>query len=146
MGIVKTKVTNYYELDWYVPTEETKKAYLAIKGIVEKGTILPIMADGVGYEWQEEKNSKIKCISKNEFLQKAKTQNVVYFYKDENNYNDLLNYPKDIQKVIDIELYKDGFKSHHILSLKEQLQILKAKHENKIKMRNFNNSLKQKER
>jgi len=67
MSIIKTKETNYYELDWYVPTEDNDKVYLAIKGDIEKDTSLFIMADGVGYEWTEEENSKIKKIPESVF-------------------------------------------------------------------------------
>lgn len=125
MSIIKTKETNYYELDWDVPYETIKKVYLAIKGNIEKGTTLPIMTDSVGYDWQEETNSTIKLIPKNEFLEKAKNDNIVYFYKKENNYNELLDYPKELQKYMDTILFRDGFKPHGIIPLKTKLSILK---------------------
>ena len=67
MSIIRTNETNYYELDWYVPTEDNDKVYLAIKGDIEKDTSLFTMADGVGYEWTEEENSKIKKIPESVF-------------------------------------------------------------------------------
>ncbi len=125
MSIIKTKETNYYELDWDVPYETIKKVYLAIKGNIEKGTTLPIMTESVGYDWQEETNSAIKLIPKNEFLEKAKNDNIVYFYKKENNYNELLDYPKELQKYMDTILFRNGFKPHGIIPLKIKLSILK---------------------
>lgn len=126
MSIIKTDKTNYYELDWYVPTENNDKVYMAIKGEIESNTALSIMSDGVGYEWTEEENSKFKKIPENEFFEKATKHNIVYFYEDKNNYNALLNYPKELQKSIDLELYRDGFKPHNRISLKDKLQILKS--------------------
>lgn len=126
MGILKTNKTNYYELDWYVPTEDNDKVYLAIKGETESNTPLTIMSDGVGYEWTEEENSKIKKIPESEFLEKARKNNIVYFFDDKNNYNELLNYPKDLQKSIDLELYRDGYKPHNRISLKDKIKILKS--------------------
>ncbi|MGN1327413.1 MAG: hypothetical protein ACI4VQ_05015, partial [Clostridia bacterium] len=90
MGILRTEQTNYYELDWYVPTEKINKVYLAINGDIQKGTALYISTNVVGYEWTEEENSKIKQIPKSEFLSKANADNIVYFIKD-SNYNELLN-------------------------------------------------------
>lgn len=146
MGIIKTRDTNYYELDWYVPTEDTNKVYLAINGEVEENSVLSIMANGVGYDWKVEDKQKITPITKQQFLEKAKTNNVVHFFKDEKNYNDLLNYPKDIQRVIDLVLFNDGFKPHHKLSIKEQLQILKTRKKNKLTVEVIDNSVKKHEK
>lgn len=131
MGILSTNKINYYELDWYVPTEDNDKVYLAIKGEIESNTPLTIMSDGVGYEWTEEENSKIKNIPESEFIEKARQDNIVYFFDDKNNYNELLNYPKDLQKSIDLELYRDGYKPHNRISLKDKIKILKSNAEAK---------------
>ena len=125
MGIITTKDTKYYELDWYVPTEPTDKVYIAIKGNIEKNTDMNITADGVGYKWEENEDSKIKPISQEEFLKKARNDNIVYFHEDNNNYNNLLNYPEDMQRYIDIELYKYGFKPHNKIPLRTKLNIIK---------------------
>lgn len=128
MGIIETKDTKYYELDWDVPTESNKKVYMAIRGNIEKNTVMGIMADGVGYLWNEEDGYQIKAISEVNFLKKARNDNIVYFYEDDHNYNELLNYPKDMQKYIDIELYRDGFKAHNMIPIMEKLRIIKEKH------------------
>lgn len=131
MGIIKASSTNYYELDWDCPADDVNKVYMAIKGKIEKNTILPIMSNGVGYEWKEDKKSKIKSISEQEFLIKATTKNIVYFYsEDKSNY--LLNYPKHLQKVIDMEILTMGRKPHKILSIKQRLQLLQAKNRNRM--------------
>lgn len=129
MAIIKTKDTRYYELDWQVMPESNEKVYMAIKGNIEKDTIMGIMAAGIGYLWREQEGAQIKVISKEEFLKEARNDNIVYFYEDDNNYNVLLNYPKDMQKYIDIELYKDGFKPHNAIPVMKKLEIIKAKHE-----------------
>lgn len=141
MSIIKTDKTNYYELDWYVPTEDNDKVYMAIKGEIESNTALSIMSDGVGYEWTEEENSKFKKIPENEFSEKATKDNIVYFYEDKNNYNDLLNYPKELQKSIDLELYRDGFKPHNRISLKDKIRILKSNAECKKEFQKLERSM-----
>lgn len=132
MAIIRTKETYYYELDWYTPVDYVNKVYIAIRGIIEKGTVLPIMLDGGGYDWEEEDNSKIKSISKEEFLKKANEKNIVYFM-DADSRNYLLHYPKKLQNVIDNQLLNMGIKPHKRLTGKEKLQLMNAR--NKIQKR-----------
>lgn len=136
MGILKTDKTNYYELDWYVPTEKINKVYLAINGNIQKGTALYISTNVVGYEWTEEENSKIKQISKSEFLAKANADNIVYFIKD-SSYNELLNYPKELQRKIDVELYRHDFAPHKRVSIKDKLKVLKEESKTDKQWKNF---------
>lgn len=139
VAIIKSIETNYYEIDWY-PSDD-HKAYIAIRGIIEKGTILPIMVDEVRCKWQEDKDEKIKSISKKEFLNKANAKNIVCFTEaDSRNY--LLHYPKKLQNVIDSQLLEMGIKPHKRLTGKEQLQLIAAKEKNKEKIQKFKKTCK----
>ena len=136
MKITEISDTKYYEFDWYVPYEENNKVYLAIRGIIDKKSKLPLMeCGGVGYDWQEEKQYKMREITKEEFLEKADNYNILYFSKNINNCNNLLNYPPQLQKVVDRELYYSGFKTHGTLSISEKLKILKEKQQMKKQFR-----------
>ena len=130
LNIVKTHKTNYYEFDWYVPYTTDDKVYLAIKGIIDNHSKLPLRTcGGSGYEWEEDKKYKMRTISKEKFLEKANEHNIVYFFEDINNCNDLLNYPLKFQKIVDRKLYYCGFKTHGTLSIFEKRKISKEKQE-----------------
>lgn len=140
MAIEKVDKINYYELDWFVPTESNDKVYIALKGNIRSKTSLNIMANGVGYEWMEEENSTIKKISEKEFLGKAREDNIVYFFDDKDNYNELLAYPKNLQRSIDLELYREGYKPHNRISLKDKIKIVKSNAEVKRQFRKIEKS------
>ena len=141
MAIIKTDETNYYELDWYVPTEDLKKVYIALKGKLDKNIKMEISNIYVGYEWKVEKNAKFKRIDKKEFIEKADDENIVYFFGKSGDYNELLNYPENLQKGIDIELLRLGYKPHGKVSIKDQLKVYRQKYRNKKEFQRYQKSL-----
>lgn len=126
-SIIESDHTNYYELDWDCPTEVDKKVYLAIKGEISDNPSFNISTSGVGYNWNIEENHTLKSITKSEFMEKARLETIVYFFDKDGGYNDLLNYPLDLQKQMDLLLLDNGYKPHGKVALKDQIKAVKNK-------------------
>ena len=116
----------YYELDWNVPNINQKKVYLAMKGLLGIPS-LNIMSDGVGYKWKIEKNQKYKTITEEQFNDKARPDNIVYFFGGSRKYNELLKYPPKLQHYIELELYENRYKKFVNLSLENKIIVVKQK-------------------
>ena len=128
ISIIKTDDTHYYRLDWDCPTEDYKAVYLAVKGEISMNPSLNLFStSGVGYDWRVSRNHTFTTISEEMFKENATLKNIVYFFDKDGQYNDLLNYPDDYQKQIDICLLEDGYNPHNKVSLKDQLKIMKNK-------------------
>ena len=126
-SIIESDHTNYYELDWDCPTEVDKKVYLAIKGEISDNPSFNISTSGVGYNWNIEENHTLKSITKSKFMEKARLETIVYFFDKDGRYNDLLNYPLDLQKQMDLLLLDNGYKPHGKVALKDQIKAVKSK-------------------
>lgn len=124
-SIIKTENINYYEFDWDVPTEKDKKVYMAINGELNRDSSFNITTYCVGYEWKTEENHTFNKVTENQFMERANDNNIVYFYGKDGSFNSLLNYPTDLQKQIDLLLFKHGYEPHNKIPLKDQIKIFK---------------------
>lgn len=119
----------YYEFDWNIPNVNQNKVYLAMKGLIGIPSF-NMMCDGAGYKWKIEKNQNFKIISEEQFNEKAKFNNIVYFFGGSIKYNELLKYPKKLQQHIELELYENKFKKFSSLSVENKIIIVKQKVDN----------------
>ncbi len=114
----------YYEFDWNIPNVESDKVYLAMKGLISIPSF-NMMCDGVGYKWKIEKNQNFRIISEEQFNEKAKIDNIVYFFGKNIKYNELLKYPRKLQQHIELELYENKYKKFINLSVENKIIVVK---------------------